>query len=758
MGQQEYVGHRLIDVAVLPARVAYLIAEGSSDGFRAAVRAASHRWGGMTEPIIEATSEADSKDVAKLVRIADVQAVVNVDADASRATELGDSWKLPVVAIGAMYSRSPWGIWEFTTRPESMTNLLGPASDTCFRADPKGPLWAVAVAGIYDVPNEFIGYAPVLPQQLTLLGGAQSSSATVLQKGMAGFEESWAMYDRHNHELPVVVVIAEPDSLADSLWFWNARAMRSHARIDMPVVLFPQEAIEYWLGFANDIRSAQTRSGPRPMPDVILFSRSLSDDELHQAAARAELVADDGSGVRWIEHHPDGGERLTYRIDCDFEPELFRRRWGKAEPNNFHQFVGPSRFDVALPALPSRPSAALLRLDGEPFAKLPRKDIVAWMITQRAMSIAPLSASWHGNQLQIPVRIPWLDFPQLTLSIPRPEEVVAELLKQATSSSAPSIPGTIGMTVTEQSDISALLGVFVVEALTALKTERTEHFLKELRRLNEGRYPDWLALEDAKELAREFGGRQERKFQSATNVLNGWTASEVTPALEAACAQGWAERGLGLDCDQCSLNSFIPLHATSGTAVCPACSAPALYQRENGKAVEVVYRLNGFIDRAIDNGVLPHLLVAAALKDRDPSTYLLPGVDVVVDGARNEVDVFGIHEGKVLAGEVKVKAAEFSKGGQIVRDVALSRRLGADIHLMAATDIIDEDLQREARKLCERDGIELLVLHEPQLRPGLAEQRDARKQRKAAAAAASTPKPRRGDSKASSAPGPEPRT
>ncbi|MEU8843739.1 hypothetical protein AB0D97_32225 [Streptomyces roseus] len=95
--------------------------------------------------------------------------------------------------------------------------------------------------------------------------------------------------------------------------------------------------------------------------------------------------------------------------------------------------------------------------------------------------------------------------------------------------------------------------------------------------------------------------------------------------METACAQGWVERGLGLDCDQCRLHSFIPLHATGGRAVSPACSAPALYLRaNNNKAVEVVHRRTAFIDRAVDNGVLRHLLVIAALQDIAPSTYLLP--------------------------------------------------------------------------------------------------------------------------------------
>ncbi|MFD4913090.1 hypothetical protein ACFWNR_07685 [Streptomyces virginiae] len=753
MGHQEYVGHRLIEVAALPARVAYLIAEGSRDGFRAAVRTATHRWGGMTEPIIEVASETDREDVGKLVRNAEVQAVVNVDADACRAAQLADSWRLPLVAIGDMRSENTWGIWEFTSRPESVAFDLGAGVDPCYRADPEGPLWAVAVAGIYDPPKDSTGYAPVVPMQLTVLGPAQSTSATVLLKGMAGFEENWVLYDRLPHELPVAVVVAEPDSLADCVWFWNARAMRRHSHIDMPILLFPQEAAEHWLNFANDIRIAQTRSKVRPLPDVILISRSLQDDELHRAAARAGFVADAGGpGMRWSARHPKFDDRVTYQIDRNFEPDFFHRRWGKTEPNSFHQFAGPSRFDVTLPTVPGRPTAALLRLSGEPFDKLPRKDTVAWMIADKARSNSPLPASWHGDQLQIPVQIPWLDYPRLSLSIPRPQEMVSELLNAATPDNAPSIPGTIGMTVAEQSNISALRDVLVVEALTALKTERTEHFLKELRRLSSGGYPDWLPMDAAKELAQEFGGRQERKFRSATNVLSGWTALDVTPGLETACAQGWVERGLGLDCDQCRLHSFIPLHATSATATCPACSAPALYQRENGKAVEIVYRLNGFIDRAIDNGVLPHLLVVATLKDIDPSTHLLPGVDVCFDGEKSEVDVFGIHEGKVLAGEVKVKAAEFSKGGQIARDVELSKRLGADVHLMAATDNIDDALQSEALELCEAAGLELRVLHEPQLRPGLAEYRAARDRRQKPA---NTPKPRRGDARASSAPGPQ---
>lgn len=141
----------------------------------------------MTEPIIEASTDAGTGATAELIRVADVQALVNVNASAGRAQELADSWNPPLVALDAMGSR---GIWQFTSRPEAAChNLIGPAVDTCFRADPEGPLWAVAVAGIYDAPDEAAYQSPVIPAQDTLLGAAQSTGATALQQGMAGFQE-----------------------------------------------------------------------------------------------------------------------------------------------------------------------------------------------------------------------------------------------------------------------------------------------------------------------------------------------------------------------------------------------------------------------------------------------------------------------------------------------------------------------------------------------------------------------------------------
>lgn len=66
--------------SVLPSRVAYLIEAGSTDGFRTAVRAASGRWGGICELIIEVDPVSGVTAAAHdLVTRAELEAAVRVD-------------------------------------------------------------------------------------------------------------------------------------------------------------------------------------------------------------------------------------------------------------------------------------------------------------------------------------------------------------------------------------------------------------------------------------------------------------------------------------------------------------------------------------------------------------------------------------------------------------------------------------------------------------------------------------------------------
>ncbi|MGW0885696.1 hypothetical protein [Streptomyces sp. NPDC002671] len=122
VNSRRYLGQAAMEAAVLPSRAAYLIAVGSEAGFRVAVTQASSRWGGMTEPIVEASASGLSEQHEQAVRIAGVEALVNVDADPLAAEEIAESLRLPVVALADMrkyavaFTCSPDGVREFTDR------------------------------------------------------------------------------------------------------------------------------------------------------------------------------------------------------------------------------------------------------------------------------------------------------------------------------------------------------------------------------------------------------------------------------------------------------------------------------------------------------------------------------------------------------------------------------------------------------------------------------------------------------------------
>ncbi|MGB8649288.1 MAG: hypothetical protein WCD35_01365 [Mycobacteriales bacterium] len=80
------------------------------------------------------------------------------------------------------------------------------------------------------------------------------------------------------------------------------------------------------------------------------------------------------------------------------------------------------------------------------------------------------------------------------------------------------------------------------------------------------------------------------------------------------------------------------------------------------------------------------------------------------------MDLFGVSQGRVLAGEVKTSAAAFTEE-QVVRDVEVSRLLGADVHLMVCLEELGPDLVALATESCREAGLELRVMAGSALRP-----------------------------------------
>lgn len=87
--------------------------------------------------------------------------------------------------------------------------------------------------------------------------------------------------------------------------------------------------------------------------------------------------------------------------------------------------------------------------------------------------------------------------------------------------------------------------------------------------------------------------------------------------------------------------------------------------------------------------------------------FIVPGLDVSFDvGQVAEVDLFGVRQGSVLAGEAKTSAAAFTSQ-QVVRDVEIARLLGADVHLMVCLEPLTPETVQRAGDACRDAGIEL---------------------------------------------------
>lgn len=236
-------------------------------------------------------------------------------------------------------------------------------------------------------------------------------------------------------------------------------------------------------------------------------------------------------------------------------------------------------------------------------------------------------------------------------------------------------------------DITSLLQPGAYEAVIELTTSRA----RRLRRTLQDLHADDDTLDHAmvERLVAEWGHRGERRYRAGSQF-----SERNRAALETLVDRQWAERGFEIACTRCGVNTFVPMNdiSTRGPAVCGGCHASQHYTADDGLP-RVFYRLDALVDRASDQGVLPHLLVAEVLTGKDPDCLLLPGVDLIFpDGRTPDVHIVGVYKARVLSGEIKTNAADFT-ADQLARDVDLSKRLRADTHLLAAIDAVPAEIQ-----------------------------------------------------------------
>jgi hypothetical protein len=504
--------------------------------------------------------------------------------------------------------------------------------------------------------------------------------------------------------VPTIIWITKRDSLVDALWFWNLRALRSHSFSPAPMFLLPADHIKDWMHFPA-ILQAKLERPAEFTPDVVINSGSANQEELDSIARHLQLERPPTKKIKLGFRWPTEMRRtpFNYMTNVEVRPWLiFKRRYGVVAETEAHAVNGQTQLRFPSPVPFSTTGGyTLLQIDTSLFEGMPPRAVIANAISKHA--------SWRHGRLQMRVRST-RSF-RFDLKFPTLEDCVQLISTECTAGYKLSDKGRIGAAIISDFDTTLLLEPKVYESIVNLMTPRSKELERELKRMRKAGAPD----ADLLELAARWGGRNERRYRSVANIgLPG--PRSVTDALESLCSLGWAERGFETDCKRCGLKSFVEMSSVSNAARCPACGAASAYS-QNTVGIVTHYRLNAFIDRACDQGVIPHLLAIAYLNMHEQNTLLLAGTDVKFrDGSSGEIDLLGVHDGKLIAGEVKTSANEFTTE-QIDKDIRKSVLLGVDTHILASINPVPDDTVEYVRNKTQAYGVDLLVLSMLEVRP-----------------------------------------
>lgn len=693
-------GPTIFRAAFAPARAVYLVRPRSRDGFRRAIQEASTRWGGMAEPIIPVRKGGKIDGWWRQVtEVANVHTAVNVDLDPTDAATAAAGLQLPLVPIADLDRFGQHGAW--TCHPSSLPAIT---EHLPVIAQQAAPLWAAVAAG--DVTRE---HERAISPTVTYRRVAQDDQIarcalrgeTQLDQTASAFAE-W--FSTGAWPVPAIIWVTKPNDFTECLWFWNLRALRLRTMGGGPMLLLPADQIQYWLEFDRQVRHRLDRPDEFD-PDVLMAGIRTPIDTLHDTARHLGLTpSKTKSRISRTFPAPQRQEPYTYETTATLDPRRWfieQRRYGEVVETEAHIHDGKVTLRAASPIAWAGGGRTTLTLYGELIDALPKRDPVARLMEA--------NAQWRDDGLWIATQaIPTYN---LTLAVPTLAAAVDAALSAVTTTHALSDKGRMAAAISDKAHDLLRPGVY--EAAVALATPRSKELVKQLKAMREAGEDDELI----EVMASRWGGRTSRRYRSAT-TLDGLTGAAAGAALEALVSMGWAERGFEVRCQRCGTRSFVPITTTTADARCPGCQDPQRYTAST-KGLETFYQLNTLIDTAVDQGVLPHLLVQAALERLDRRTYINLGAEITCAGSapgQAEIDIFGAHAGKLINGEVKTNPSEFTDE-QIRRDVRLTAQLGADIHLLASVGPISDPPRVLAERETQRAGLALLVLGPEHLRP-----------------------------------------
>ena len=695
MRQTAPIGQADVQAAVLPARAAYLVPAGDRDSVVVAVQEASTRWAGATEPIVPVRANGRIDGWwRQVIELSSVHGLVSINLQSHVTDAVAARLGLSVVDIADIDER---GSTQFSPHPNHLASS-NPAGDvdSWVMASENASLWQrVALGDYYSNRVDDLSQLPItrIPESDAAdeICRAQIQGNTWLDAGVRDFAEHRTI---GVGDAPVTLWATKPNSLRECVHFWNLRALRSLEFARRPMVLLPMDAGLDWERLSEQL-AHHLRRPDEIEPDVLLFSVNADDATLDEFATALGLVPSTVKPYSRWRFPPPPPKQPPYTYRRDIDPRIyvtFGRDYGKTVTTTVQVYRENTRVEFDSPVRFSEPGRMTLHLESDLFAGLPRRPPTAAMIHDHA--------TWSGDKLQIASY--GQDHYRLDIRAPALEDVAWKLLRDSARAEL-SDKGRMAQRLLELGGRDVLLDRNVRLAINALKTRRSTELAAELARLStENPMIDDLAL--------RLGETQQRRFQSV-HQLRSAAAAQGAASAELLCQQGWAERGLSIRCDRCSVRSFVTLSQTKPQGACPACQAAQPYEVDaDSGAPELHYRLHGLIDRAADQGVLSHLLAIAVLRKEHDLTFLIPGADVcLADETRREVDLFGVFNGIVVAGEAKTSPIGFEES-DIEADIGLSAALGADAHLMVATEEIAGPTVQRAKQITQNASLGLILV------------------------------------------------
>jgi hypothetical protein len=470
-------------------------------------------------------------------------------------------------------------------------------------ADDSLELWAIAAGGCLSpkgvADSEASGDPIIWTKFPDQVARGQIARTTLIER--TGFQLGEWQMSPGTFPHAAIVWVCDRRPFRDCVLFWNYRALRSINIEFLPMILVPEHDLVNWLQFDAQVLSLFQNRPNDFSPDAFFCSSRVSHERLREIANSWEMVeaSEDPHSGKTYPPPPFRTPPYSYRVDLNpFPAVASKHRYGQRTQVPVQVFREETRVGFESPVSFRGFARFKVGLSSTALTPYPKRPSVARIIERNSI--------WHHDGIELLAQV-WGQY-QYTIALPTLAEVCSEILQGTLSAWALSDKGRIGESIAGHSNVEAFLEPGVFEGLRSLTTRRAKHLFNELKELAQSADDVELA-----NIVSDIGERIERRNLCA-NQIEGVPKAKKAAVLENLVKLGWAERGLRIACSGCGLTSFIALGEVTPDATCPGCRRSQRYLA-NSAGLTTYYRLNSLIDRATDQGVIPHLMTVGLSKN-----------------------------------------------------------------------------------------------------------------------------------------------